>query len=389
MFSKKLTTLLQTLSDGKFHSGSALGAALHITRSAIWKLIKQLANYGIEIETKTKLGYRIPQGGLELLDKNVIWQFIAPDNRKHLSGNDSIAIFDCIPSTNTYLMEQLQYPTATKRANLDQSKTRLCLAESQSGGKGRRGHEWISPYGRNIYLSLLWRFTKDPLELSGLSLAVAVAVVEALRFYYYDNLNLADTYSTIDTQGNLGVKWPNDVLWRGRKLAGILIELAGEAHDIYGAVIGVGVNVNMPQQAGKKITQPWCDITQIIRDTATEKEKLLMPTQPLQPTIPSSQQSSPLLTRPQRNKLTGILIDQLLTAARTYQERGLTPFLERWRELDVAYGKPVTIITPTQNKINGIARGIDERGRFLLENPQDGAITPYISGEVSLRLSKL
>ena len=322
---KKLKVILQILSDGNYHSGAELGAKLKLTRGAIWKIIKQFKKYDIDIEAKTNLGYRIPQG-IELLDKKNITQYVDNKNLRYIN---KIEIFDELPSTNTYLADEI------KTSNTNS----ICFAEHQTAGRGRLGRSWLSPFAKNIYLSLSWQFTKSPQELSSLGLAVAVAITEALKIY--------------GIKEDIALKWPNDVLWQNRKLAGILVELFGETHHVYNAIIGVGLNVNMPPKLGKKITQKWCDIAQITN------------------------------SKPQRNKLAGILLDQLLTAVSIYQDNGLKLFIKKWRKLDATYGKKVTIITSLQ-KFTGTGLGINESGYFLLKD-SSGKVQAFASGEVSLK----
>lgn len=318
--------LVQILSDGKFHSGTELGEKFNLTRSAIWKFVKQLEQYGIEVEAKTKRGYRII-GGLELLDKKSIEKYIEVNYRHYFKNS---IIIDTLASTNSYLVEL---------AKDKKNKVSICFAENQTAGRGRMGRHWISPYGRNIYLSLLWRSRQDLYQLNGLSIAIVIAVIEALKAY--------------GIKKKLMLKWPNDVLWKQCKLAGILIDLFGESHNVYNVIIGVGVNVNMPIKAGHQIKQPWCDLAQITH------------------------------SMPSRNKLAGILLSQILKALEIYQVRGLSAFSSQWKQLDICYNKPVKIITPTE-VIAGIGRGIDNQGHFLLQKA-NGEIKTFAVGEVSLQ----
>lgn len=322
---KNLKTILKILSDGKHHSGANLGNQLKLTRSAIWKLIKQLEKCGIKIEAKTNLGYRIPSG-LELLDKKNILKYL---DKKNQTVANKIVIFDEVDSTNNFLATQKK------------TKYKICFAEFQSAGKGRLGRIWVSPFAQNIYLSLLQQFTLKPHELSSLGLVIAVAIVGALKKY--------------GIKKGIGLKWPNDILWDKKKLAGILIELSGETHHIYKVIIGIGLNVNMSQESGKKITKSWCDISQITK------------------------------TKPKRNKLAGLLLNHILVAIADYQKNGLAQFIKKWQKLDTTYGKKVTLITP-QRKIKGIACGIDKNGYFLLKD-NTGKLQTFASGEVSLRIS--
>lgn len=332
---RTLKTLIQILSDGEFHSGERLGKQLSLTRSAIWKLIKQLACWDLEIESVTNKGYCIP-GGLTLLETAKISSFIKKSQKSQL---EQIEIFDSLPSTNDYLLN-VKSTNASPEAP---KKNRACFAEKQTQGKSRRGRTWVSPFAKNIYLSLLWHFEKDPSELSGLSLAIAIATVKTLHAF-----GIAKDF---------GIKWPNDVLWENHKLIGILIELSGEANDVCNAVIGVGLNVNMPNSAlyDRNISQPWTDLQRL------SNQKI------------------------DRNKLAGILLNNLIATASLFQKQGLAAFLPQWQKLDLTFNKPVTIITNT-TELQGIGRGINEHGHFLLEI-KPGQIKHFPSGEVSLRLS--
>ncbi len=322
---KTLKKLIQILSDGKFHSGERLGAELSLSRSAIWKLIKQFAAWDLEVQSITNKGYCIA-GGLSLLETTKILPFIKKVQQSQLQ---QIEIFDSLPSTNDYLL------------NLQPTHNRACFAEKQTQGKGRRGRTWVSPFANNIYLSLLWHFEKDPSELSGLSLAIAIATIETLHAF--------------GVKKNFGIKWPNDVLCENHKLAGILIELSGEVNDICRAVIGIGLNVSMPRcaAADHTISQPWIDLEKLTNQKID------------------------------RNKLAGMLLNDLVAAAAIFQKKGLSAFMPKWQQLDLTFNKHVTIIANT-TEFKGIGRGINEHGHFLLEI-KPGLIKSFASGEVSLR----
>jgi BirA family transcriptional regulator, biotin operon repressor / biotin---[acetyl-CoA-carboxylase] ligase len=321
-----LKTLIRILSDGQFHSGEELGKALSLTRSAVWKLMQQFSAWDIEVESKTNKGYRVV-GGLALLQSTPILQYMTPISSALI---ESIEILDEIGSTNDYLKK---IPTTSRVA-------RVCLAEKQTAGRGRQGRPWISPYARNIYLSILWPFQKDLSQLSGLSLAVAVAIVEALKDYGITE--------------NIGLKWPNDIFGQNKKLAGVLVELSGETYDQCNAVIGVGLNVDMPVSMHEIIDRSYTDIK-----TLTD-------------------------SIPDRNQLAGLLLNRIVAALSLFNNQGFKPFVKPWRELDITFGKPVKILTPLK-EIFGISRGIDENGFFLLEE-SNGVIISFSGGEVSLRL---
>jgi BirA family biotin operon repressor/biotin-[acetyl-CoA-carboxylase] ligase len=325
---KKIKGLLLILIDGNFHSHNILIKKLGINRLQLKKIIKQLSHYGLEIEEHSNLGYRILQK-IELLDKDYILRHVSG---KYNLTNTNLVIFDQLLSTNLYLSRLVK----NNPANI-----RVCLAEYQSSGRGRRGRKWVSPLAQNIYLSLLESFVSKPQNLHGLSLVVAVAVVTALKKY--------------GIKSGLSLKWPNDILWQQRKLSGILIELFAPRNcNITQAVIGVGLNVAMAKKAGKKINQSWADIWQITKKI------------------------------PRRNHLAYLLLEQLLAAITTYQHHGLLPFIKKWRQQDAYCGKKVTVIT-AQQKLSGIGMGINDQGYFLLQD-NFGKIVPLASGEISLRL---
>lgn len=261
---------------------------------------------------------------LEFLDKKKIAKYITTTHKKLIQN---IIILKRVTSTNTYL------------ANLSKTKAKniICLAESQSAGKGRLGRKWISPYARNIYLSILWNFKQKPNDLIGLNIAIATAIASALKAY--------------GIKKNITLKWPNDVLWKKRKLAGVLIELGSKFNQTQ-AIIGVGLNVHMPIKLAKQIAQPWCDIAQIIK------------------------------TKPRRNKLVGLLLNHLLDTIIAFQTKGLKSFLKKWKKLDIAYGKKVVLTTTQQQKITGIDCGIDERGFLLLK--VGGKIQTFAAGEINI-----
>lgn len=317
--------LLKILSDGALHSGESLGGRLGLTRGAIWKLIKQLiSNYGIVIEAKTKQGYRVP-GGIEFLDQAIIYKYLSSEYK---SFGQNMVIFDEIDSTNAYLAQATQ--------------VNICLAESQSAGRGRLGRKWFSPFASNIYLSLRWNFIKNLVSLDGLSLVLGIAIAKTLAEYGI-------------TEG-IALKWPNDVLWQQQKLAGILIELSGEVHEAYQTIIGIGLNVAMAKQLTPDISQSWCDIAQI------------------------------MAIKPERNKLTGLLLSQVISALTIFQEQGLKPFLLEWQKLDITYGKKITLTTPQQQIIKGTGLGINNCGYLLLKDNNSQQIHEFNIGEVSLRI---
>lgn len=220
-----MLTLLNLLKDGRFHSGQALGAALGITRSAVWKQLQHMeAELGLSIHKVRGRGYQL-SAPLVLLDSVQMAE----------GATDwPITVLDSVDSTNA---------EALRAVDRGQPAPFLVLAERQVSGRGRRGRKWVSPFAENIYYSLVLRIDGGMRQLEGLSLVVGLAVIQALR-----------------EQGvpGLGLKWPNDVLVGRKKIAGILLELVGDPADVCHVVLGVGINVNM--QSADEVDQQWTSL---------------------------------------------------------------------------------------------------------------------------------
>lgn len=319
-------TLLELLSDGHFHSGTELGEKLGISRTAIWKHIKVLEmDYALDVQAVQGKGYRLAKA-IDLLDEQAILREVTPAAQTLLTY---LQLKPVVDSTSHFLMQQELEGYGTAQ---------VVLAEMQTAGRGRRGRTWVSPFAQNMYLSLLWGFENASVNLSGLSLAVGVAVEKALT-----NMGIED----------VKLKWPNDIYWQGRKLGGILLELKGEAGGPCAVVVGIGINVDMSQQAANDIDQAWIDLNSITGQSTS------------------------------RNQLAAQLLSELLPAMQLYAQQGLQPFIARWQQNDMLKDKPVSLLLPRQQR-TGIARGIDEQGALLFES--DGVVETIYAGEVSLRL---
>ena len=327
-FSAKKKRLLQILADGQFHSGTELAEQLDISRSAVWKQINGLEEQGIDITAVNGKGYRL-HTPLELLDKTLILNLLNNTTQQCLA---ELEIHDQIDSTNSYLV-------ALSNDKPDASAI-VCLAEQQTAGKGRRGRQWISPFGSNIYASIIWQFQQGPSSLSGLSLAIGVAVIIALKKH--------GIYG-------VGLKWPNDIYWQQRKLGGILVEVSGEADGPCHAVIGLGLNLFLADQHGTEIEQDWVDISEILG---------------------KSHQVS-------RNQLIATLIEQLLSVTRQYTQRSFALYRDEWRQFDCMQGQQVSLFMGNK-KIDGTVLGINDDGLLLLQS-ESGTVQSFASGEVSFR----
>ncbi len=320
------TQLLRLLADGRFHSGEALAGALGVSRAAVWKQVREVArHFGVAIDAVRGRGYRLAEP-LELLDRERIASLLCDSTA---AGLEQLYVLETVDSTNAYLLS---------RRLADSRRGAVCLAEQQTAGRGRRGRAWVSPFGTNIYLSLLWRFDTPPMSLSGLSLAAGVAVAHGLA-----NIGI----------GGVALKWPNDVQWDGRKLAGILLELNGEADGPTHAVIGVGLNLRMPDAPGRGIGQPWVDLAEAMGRRV-----------------------------PSRNLVAARLVDELMAAVLQFRDAGLAQFLSPWTALDALAGRSVRV-SLGERVIDGIELGVTASGALRVMTAEGER--EFHAGEVSLR----
>ena len=314
------------LADGRFHSGESLARVLGISRTAIWKHVRSIATrFDVEIHAVRGRGYRLPYP-IELLDPAIIERYVPPTTRRSIAA---IEVLDSVPSTNRYLSQRL---------DLVGDEARVCIAEQQTEGRGRRGRGWISPYGANLYFSLHWQFDLPMARLNGLSLVVGVAVVRALE--------------RLGVEG-VALKWPNDLHVDERKLGGILVEVFGQTAGPVSAVIGIGLNFHMPAAPGQAIDQQWTDLKRIAPDLDGG-----------------------------RNRLAGLLIDELVQAVIRFTKAGWPAFQEAWRQRDGYRGRAVEVHTSAGME-RGIYLGVDDDGGLVLQ--QGGGRRVFHAGEVSLR----
>jgi BirA family biotin operon repressor/biotin-[acetyl-CoA-carboxylase] ligase len=315
--------LLGALSATHAVSGSELALRLGVTRAAVWKQVEALRALGAPIQAIGGRGYRLAWP-LEPLDAARIRADIDAPLRKRLGEID---LRWQTESTSDALL---------RRAAQGASDLSICVAETQSAGRGRRGRGWRSPLGGNVYFSLLKRFPRGMATLSGLSLVAGVALIEALG-----DCGVAA----------VGLKWPNDVLADGRKLAGILVELGGEFLGPCHAVIGVGINLRLG--ADTFIDQPCIDLATLCAGTP-----------------------------PPRNRLIGRLASRLIAALDGFAVEGFGVFRASYADHDLLVGRAVRAQTPTGAR-DGIADGVDERGALRVRHGAVGVC--YDSAEITVR----
>ncbi|MDF1645451.1 MAG: biotin--[acetyl-CoA-carboxylase] ligase [Legionellaceae bacterium] len=314
--------LLEILSDGQCHSGQHLGETLGISRTAIWKHIEKFEALGLTILRIPKQGYCLKHPFIPL-SKTRIQQEL----NTQLNQPIDCHVFASIDSSNRFL--KTQSPV---------SKLTCCLTETQTAGRGRFGRHWYSPFGENIYCSLGLHIEGDPSHLAGLSLVVSLAMHTVLQKYAEQN--------------PIKIKWPNDLLWHDKKLAGTLIEMTAEGNHGADVIIGMGLNINSITGPQKNIHKPWCslqEITQLSLD---------------------------------RNVLIVELISTLNTQLNIFIEYGFKAFQAAWNKLDYLKNQHITLSQPT-GSITGKGCGVNQAGYLLLKDKM-GVTHTLSSGDTTL-----
>jgi BirA family transcriptional regulator, biotin operon repressor / biotin---[acetyl-CoA-carboxylase] ligase len=322
--------ILQLLADGQFHSGEALAQRFNVTRATIWNAIQYAQSLGVEIFSVRGRGYKLPKA-INLLDANTILQAIGEQRAWF-----KLELLDEVASTNTYLMQSKQAAHAT-----------CVAAHMQTQGKGRRGRTWVSQLGASLTFSLLWRFAGGAAGLSGLSLAVGVALIRALHGLGVNNALL---------------KWPNDVLViedypseknKPKKLAGILIELQGDLEGPSTAVIGIGINLNLPKNVLASIDQPAIDLAHA-SDTHINQSMLL-----------------------------GQILKHLADVLSQFETQGFVGVRDEWLRYHAYKDKQVRMLLPNGTEAIGTVIGVADDGILLVETALGQQ--RFSAGEISLR----
>ena len=317
--------LLRRLSDGRFHSGQALAREFNLSRSSIFNTLAEAQVMGLTIHAVRGRGYRLPER-IDWLDRETIAAHLGA-----ASGDYAMRLVDSVDSTNAALMAEA--------LNGAVDGTLYC-AEHQRAGRGRRGRQWHSVVGGSLTFSLLCRFENGLQSLSGLSLAVGLAVARAVRRH---------------TRYPVKLKWPNDVLVDYRKLAGILVEVQGDMHGVAFAVVGVGLNVRLNKQQRDAVDQAVVDLAE-------------------------------MGVMAGRNQLLADCLRELHAVLAQFRQGGFEVLREEWLALDAYRGKSVALNLPDTRSVRGTAWGVDSTGAFLLRDEQ-AVIRSYSGGEITLRLS--
>lgn len=315
--------LLKLLSDGAIHSGESLAGELGVSRTAVWKQVRKLLDKGIRVETIRGRGYQLA-APMDLLTTEGVRSTLDPDVRSRVA----LRVHDQVDSTNTDI---------TRRWQEGERGILVSIADSQQQGRGRRGRTWQSPPGQNLYMSVGVTLSCGFTGLDGLSLAAGLALLKAL----------ADLGLTTPL-----LKWPNDVLVGGEKLAGILIELQGELEGAVRVIVGIGVNVHMEEV--EAVDQPWTSLARCAPDIDWR-----------------------------RDQLAGTTLNRLLEHLAVFEASGFEVYADEWNSYDALLDKK---LTATSGDLSGIGRGVDASGSYLLET-QEG-VKQINAGEISLRVAQ-
>ena len=316
-----LRPLLDLLVQQPRGTGVELARALGISRAAVWKQMDRLRALGLDFAARAGSGYQLAHP-LQLLDSDALLAQMSADTRSRISV---LSIVEETPSTSADLLQQASKASSGK----------VRLSEAQTAGRGQRGRRWQSPFASGFLGSILWRFDRGLSGLGGLSLAMGVAVADALQSLDF----------------SVRIKWPNDLVTESGKLGGILIDAGGEAHGDCFAVIGLGLNGRLSEVAQAMIDQP-----------ATSLARL-----------------GPMLDR---NLLAARILQHQIVALEQFAQNGFAPFRERFQRRDALLGREV-VVDQGIRQFQGIADGLDESARLCVKI--NGDRRPFDVGEVRVR----
>lgn len=318
-------SILRILSDGEIHSATLLAYQLNCSRATILEQISYIDDHDIIISKLRFHEYRWINP-IKWLSYNSINQQL-----NNYSCCFKINIFNEIPSTNDYLLSVLDSSITTNHPAL------VILTELQKLGRGQRGRSWHTGLGDSLTFSLLWRFENGASSLSGLSLCVAVATIRVFRQLSIDSVYL---------------KWPNDILFKQKKIAGTLIEIRGEMEGPSFAVIGIGINFDLSSKTKLNIDQPVGDLYEI---TGSKVD---------------------------RNSVLAPLLIELRRVLLQFTGLGFQSFVNEWNQSHFFNDKAVILTLPDSSIIEGVVKGVDCKGSLMLSTCK-GTMT-FNTGSISL-----
>ncbi|MGC2166070.1 MAG: biotin--[acetyl-CoA-carboxylase] ligase [Gallionella sp.] len=320
--------LLTLMANGKFHSGEILARQLGISRASVFNLLSKVAGIGVDLHRVRGRGYRLGRPW-EKLDAGEISSRLGD-----YAGRFDIEIFEQARSSNALLMQRCRAAGVNDRLQTGN----VLAVELQTDGRGRLGRTWHSGLGNSLTFSVLWKFGCGLNSLSGLSLAVGVSQVRALK-----RLGARDVY----------LKWPNDILTGRGKLGGVLVEAQGDVLGPSTVVIGVGINCSVPAYLHARIDQPACGLDEVCLDL------------------------------PCRNQLMAALLSDLADAMRDFERGGLALLRAEWERYHLHQNCQVDLNLPDGEIASGTARGINDMGELCLENRR--GIRYFNSGEIGIQ----
>ena len=320
--------LLRLLADGGFHSGEAMGRELGVSRATVFSALAEVADYGLTLQRIRGRGYRL----------EAPWQCL-----------DAVEINRCLGDCAARFQLEVIQQAASSNSELLQRAVRgapsgsVLAVELQTAGRGRIGRVWHSGLGNALTFSLLWRFECGLNGLSGLSLAVGVAILRALRRF---------------EAAGVGLKWPNDILAehgnsmvRG-KLGGVLIEAQGDMYGPSAVVIGIGINCSLPTVLERAITQPAVSLKQLC------------------------------VKPPTRDQLLAAVLQELAAVLDEFARDGFAALRGEWERYHAQQDLPIQLQMPDGSLVKGIARGVGDNGELRLETAQ--GMRQFNSGEVGV-----
>lgn len=308
--------------DSGFVSGERISRELKVSRTAIWKHISGLRDSGYLIEAVPSRGYRLVSIP-DILGETELRERLQPG----LIGRRLV----CLPETNS------TNTVAFQLAEDGAEEGTVIIADAQSGGKGRMGRVWSSPPGINLYCSIILRPAVKPYQAPQLTFLSAVAVAKAIE---------------LSTPLKPEIKWPNDVLLNGCKVAGLLNEMSAETDGINFVILGIGMNLNMTA-------------AQFPPDLRTPATSLLI------------EQGRPV----NRVQFTALMLHELDRLYADFRQCGFAPVREEWQKRCNANGREVVVTDGGRDELRGMFSGIDGEGALLVRLP-DGRIERILSGDV-------
>lgn len=246
-----------------------------------------------------------------------------------MSDKFQLLIHTCIPSTNQYLIDC---------STFEYNSLPVSITELQIKGRGRNSRNWYTSLAGSVAFSIAWRFNNKSQSIAGLTLTIAICLIRVINRLYHISCS---------------IKWPNDILYKNCKLAGILVETRFHQHRQTSIIIGIGINTNLPSTVSNQLNNY---VTDLYNMTGNYID---------------------------RNKLISSLLLEIYRVVSIFEVTGFKPFRNEWLTYHAFNDQIVELHLPNANKIVGTVKGIGECGELLVQ--QNSVVLPYISGEISLR----